>query len=144
MFITSGCSHALDLCIGLLAEPGQNVLIPRPGFSLYQTLAHGYGVRTKFYDLLPERNFEMDLDQLESCIDKQTVAIVYNNPSNPCGSVYSRQHQRKLLAIAQKHRLPIIADEIYESMVFPGQEFVPIATLSEHVPILSCSGTTKR
>ena len=47
----SGCSAALDLCITVLANPGQNILIPRPGFPFYQCVAHGLGIRTKFYDL---------------------------------------------------------------------------------------------
>lgn len=117
VFITSGCSHALDLCISLLAEPGQNILIPRPGFLLYQTLAHGFGIRTKFYDLVPERDFEIDLHSLEAAIDKNTAAIIFNNPSNPCGSVYSVEHIKQVLQTANKHCLPIIADEIYEHMV---------------------------
>lgn len=134
----------MDLAISLLAEPGHNILIPKPGFPLYQTLAKGLGIKTKFYNLLPDRNFEIDLNHLESQIDENTVAIVYNNPSNPCGSLFTVQHIRDLLFIAEKYRLPIIADEIYEWMVYPGQEFVSIGSLSETVPIISCRGTTKR
>lgn len=117
MFITSGCSHAIDICISLLADSGQNILIPRPGFLLYQTLAHGCDIRTKFYDLIPERDFEVDLQSLEAAIDKNTAAIIINNPSNPCGTVYSIEHLKQILQIAQKHCIPIIADEIYEHMV---------------------------
>lgn len=51
MVVSSGCSQALDLCITLLANPGQNILIPKPGFSIYKTLAEGVGVETKYYDL---------------------------------------------------------------------------------------------
>ena len=49
--MSSGCSQALDLCITLLANPGQNILIPKPGFSIYKTLAHSVGVETKYYNL---------------------------------------------------------------------------------------------
>lgn len=132
------------MAISLLAEPGHNILIPKPGFPLYQTLAKGLGIKTKFYNLLSERNFEIDLIHLESQIDENTVAIVYNNPSNPCGSLFKEQHIRNLLYIAEKYRLPIIADEIYEYMVYPGQEFISIGSLSDTVPIISCRGTTKR
>lgn len=51
VIVTSGCSQSLELVITLLANPGQNILIPRPGFPLYQTLAHSAGIETKFYDL---------------------------------------------------------------------------------------------
>ena len=81
------------------------------------------------------------MDQL---IDKDTVAIVVVNPSNPCGSVYSKQHLLDILAVAEKHSLPIIADEIYNDLVFKGQHSYPIATLSKNVPILSCGGLGKK
>lgn len=65
----------------------------------------------------PERQWEADLEHLESLIDERTRAIVVNNPSNPCGSVYSKEHLKAILAIAEKHRVPIIADEIYGNIV---------------------------
>ena len=59
----------------------------------------------------------MDLQDLEAQIDLTTSAIIFNSPSNPCGCVYSEAHQRDLLAVAEKHKLPIIADDVYHSMV---------------------------
>ena len=82
--------------------------------------------------------------------------------SNPCGSVFSVQHLKDILAIAERYKVscdwsvlaavltsdwstqvPIIADEIYEHFVFPGETYVPIASLTSTVPVLSCSGLTK-
>ncbi|CAA3033088.1 tyrosine aminotransferase, partial [Olea europaea subsp. europaea] len=153
--LCSGCSCALDLAITVLANPGQNILVPRPGFSIYRTLAEGLGIRTKPYNLLvsatnldasifAERGWEADLAGLEAAIDEDTAAIVVNNPSNPCGSVFSKQHLRDILDIASRHRVPIIGDEIYEHLVFPGERYYSLGSLSEDVPILSCSGLTKR
>lgn len=142
--MTSGASHALDLCIGTLACPGQNILVPRPGFPLYQTLSSLYKVETKFYDLKPDSNWEVDLEHLEAQIDDKTAAIVYNNPSNPCGSVFSKEHIEAILQIAERYHVPIIADEIYEDVVFSNYEFYPIASLSTEVPVLSVGGTTKK
>lgn len=65
------------------------------------------------YSLLPERKWEADMEHLESLIDERTAALVVTNPSNPCGSVYSRQHILQLVALARRYKLPIIADEIY-------------------------------
>lgn len=59
----------------------------------------------------------MDLADLEAQIDSKTAAIVVNNPSNPCGSVYSAEHLQKILDIAAKYTIPIIADEIYDFFV---------------------------
>lgn len=52
VILTSGCSHAIEMVITAIADSGQNVLIPRPGFSIYQTLSEGFGIQTKYYNLL--------------------------------------------------------------------------------------------
>ncbi|CAF1046446.1 unnamed protein product [Didymodactylos carnosus] len=91
----------------------------------------------------PDRNWEIDLKHLESLIDKQTKAVIINNPSNPCGSVYSAQHLQDIIAVCERNRIPIIADEIYADMVFDETGFFYLGTLSENVPILSCGGISK-
>ena len=63
-----------------------------------------------------------------------------NNPSNPCGSVFPKDHLEQILRICEKHRLPIIADEIYEEMAFPPLETVALASLEGEVPILQVIG----
>ncbi|XP_023942075.2 tyrosine aminotransferase [Bicyclus anynana] len=144
VILTSGCSHAIEMVITAIADCGQNILIPRPGFSIYQTLSEGFGIKTKYYNLLPNEHWKIDLDDLESQIDDDTVAIVINNPSNPCGSVYDKEHLYEILEIASRNKVPIIADEIYEHFVFAGRQFTPISSISKDVPVLTCSGLTKR
>ena len=128
----------------MLATPGCNVLAPRPGFPLYKTLSALLGIEIRYYNLLPERNWQIDLADLDDQIDCNTSAIIYNNPSNPCGSVFPKQHILDFLAVAEKHHVPIIGDEIYEDLVFPGNQFHAIASLTDEVPVLHCSGTTKK
>lgn len=144
VILTSGCSQAIELCIAVLANPGQNILVPRPGFSLYKTLAESMGIEVKLYNLLPEKSWKIDLKQLESLIDEKTACVIVNNPSNPCGSVFSKSHLQKILAVAARQYVPILADEIYGDMVFSDSKFEPLATLSTNVPILSCGGLAKR
>lgn len=144
VILTSGCSQALELAICVLANPGQNLLVPRPGFPLYKTLAESLGISIKYYSLQPEKGWEVDLAELEHQINRNTAAIVVNNPSNPCGSVYSRRHLQSILEVAARNYVPIIADEIYDYFVFQGEEFYPIASLSLSVPVLTCGGLTKR
>ena len=67
-----------------------------------------------------DRCWEADLDDLERQVDSNTRAIVVNNPSNPCGSVYSQEHLRGIVGVARKHRLPIISDEVYADVVSEG------------------------
>lgn len=126
-------------------------MLPCPGFSLYETLASSKGVSCnsivilgKFYALSPEKQWEINIPHLISQIDQNTACILINNPSNPCGSVYSKQHLLDLLAVAERFNLPIISDEIYADMVFDGHIFFPLATLTNKVPILTCGGLAKR
>lgn len=144
VILTSGCSGALDLCITCLANPGQNIVVPRPGFSIYKTLAESLGIHVRHYNLLPEKSWEVDLENLESHIDEHTAAIIVNSPSNPCGSVFSKTHLQEILEVAETYKVPIIADEIYEHFVYKGTEYHSMASLTTTVPILSCSGLTKR
>ena len=97
-----------------------------------------------FYTLLEDNNWQVDLDQMESLIDNKTKAIIVTNPSNPCGSVYSIQHLQQILTIAHKHKLPVIADEIYGELTWEGHVFHPMATLEPKVPMLTVDGISKR
>mmetsp|Transcript_18060 Transcript_18060/g.57726 ORF Transcript_18060/g.57726 Transcript_18060/m.57726 type:complete len:395 (+) Transcript_18060:354-1538(+) len=141
--LTSGCSGALDIAIKALCSEGDELLVPRPGFALYETLAKSNGADVKYYDLVPDRSWEADLEHLEKCIGGKTRAILVNNPSNPCGSVYSQEHLNAILAIAEKHGLPIIADEIYGNITFDGHKFHALASLTKTVPILEVGGIAK-
>jgi len=133
VIITSGCSGAIELCIGTLANAGENILIPKPGFSIYRTISISNGVEVKMYDLLPEKEWEVDLIHMESLIDEKTACIIVTNPSNPCGSVYTKEHITAICKVAERNRLPIIADEIYAYSVFSGETFVPLACCTTNV-----------
>lgn len=102
------------------------------------------GIVTKAYNLDPSQGWNIDLKHMESLIDSKTRAIIVNNPGNPCGSVYSKEHILDILAIAERHKLPIISDEVYEFFAFPGVEYHPISSLSKNVPVLACSALSKR
>lgn len=120
VIIASGCSGALDLCISALLDTGDNLLVPKPGFPLYQVITESLGAHCRHYPLLPEKNWEADVPALEALIDARTRALLINNPSNPTGSTFSAAHLRALAAVARRHNLPIIADEIYGGLVYDG------------------------
>lgn len=143
IIMASGGSGALEMAITALVDEGDNLLVPKPGFPLYQVIAESNGSSVKEYPLLPDRDWEVDAAALDALVDGRTRAIVVNNPSNPCGSLFGDANLRAILAVAEKHRLPIIADEIYGFMVFSGNTFRPIASLTSTVPVLSVSGMAK-
>lgn len=101
-------------------------------------------MEAKYYKLLQERNWEIDLDHLESLVDENTKVLMVINPSNPCGSVFSKKHQLEIIAFAHKHKLPIIADEVYYGMNFGDDtEFHSFGNLTKEVPIICTSSLSK-
>lgn len=143
VILCCGCGHALEMCILSLVAPGENLLIPRPCYN-YRTWTDGLKIETRPYNLDPANGWNVDLKHMESLIDGKTRAIIVNNPGNPCGSVFSEDHILEILDIAERHKLPIIADEVYEFFTFPGVKFHSIASLSKEVPVLTCSALSKR
>ncbi|PVV04337.1 hypothetical protein BB560_001164 [Smittium megazygosporum] len=144
VFLASGGSGSIEFALIALCGPGDTVLTPLPGFTLYNTTASSHGISVKGYNLLPEKNWEVDLDHLESLIDSTTKAILINNPSNPCGSNWSKEHILAIIAICEKHKIPLISDEIYEHLVFGDEVFYSTASLSKTVPVLTLGGIAKR
>lgn len=144
VIIASGASGALEIAINGLMNEGDSLLIPNPGFALYQVLAESLGGVVKKYELNPSRQWEIDLESMENAIDDTTKAIVINNPSNPCGNILPRENLLGVVALAEKYHLPIIADEIYDKILFSGQTFTPIASLTTTVPILTVGGLAKQ
>eukprot|EP01084_Bolivina_argentea_P231389 390242_1 len=147
VLVTVGCVGSINLALMTLLNPGDNILLPRPGFSYYRTVCEAYDFEIKFYDLLPNKNWAIDVNQLESLIDDRTKAIFINNPSNPCGNVLSKNNLLNVIDIAEKRKLPIVADEIYGELVFPGNTFYSVTTLCAEydmrVPVFMLSGMAK-
>lgn len=82
-------------------DEGDNILVPSPGFPLYQVIVDSLGGNVKHYALKPESSWECDFEDMEKLIDQNTKAILINNPSNPCGSCYSREHLVEIAAFAK-------------------------------------------
>jgi len=132
----------------VLLDAGDALLVPRPGFPLYTTLAEARGVAVAPYRLLPERAWEADLAEVEAALAAAAArgaraALLLNNPSNPCGSVFSRAHVGALLDLAARFRAPVISDEIYAHVVFSGPPFVSAAAARADVPLLVVGGIAK-
>lgn len=143
VILTCGTSGALEMVFNALCNPGDNVLVPRPGFPLFRTLLDNLGVEVRYYDLDPHRQWQIRLEQLPKLVDSRTAALVVNNPSNPCGSVFSYSHMMSIIEMAQRLCIPIVADEVYADMTFSGYQFFSFASLSEYVPILSVGSVSK-
>ncbi|KAG5893201.1 hypothetical protein JTB14_025606 [Gonioctena quinquepunctata] len=145
VILCSGCSSSLEHCITVLADgaKNQNILIPRPGFPIYRTLAEHVGVEVRYYNLIPENNWEADLCHLASPDRRQYRSYSHQQPFKPMWIKLQRRTSPQYPRDRFKYRIPVIADEIYENLVFPGE--VRIHSVSDScVPILICGGIAKR
>lgn len=118
VIITSGASEGLMACALALYDPGDEVLVPDPGFVLYGPQARLMGARPVPYALEERNGFLPNLDTLESQITSRTRAIVVNSPSNPTGSVLPRSMVDALCAFADHHDLTIVSDEVYDRITY--------------------------
>lgn len=144
VYVTSGCTQAIELALSILARPGANILVPRPGFPIYELCAAFRHLEIRRYDLLPEKGWEVDLKAVEALADHQTVAMVIINPGNPCGNVYSYQHLKKIAETAARLKLPVIADEVYGHLAFGDNPFVPMGVFGSTVTVLTLGSLSKR
>jgi tyrosine aminotransferase len=150
VIVTNGCSGALDLALTSLLDPGTTLLVPKPGFPLYQEIAEAVGANVVPYRLDPNSRWQCDLSHLEEIMANHSNvrAIVINNPSSPTGSVFSEKHLQQILEFALKHHLPIVADEVYGDLTFGSNKFYPMAEVAARngqlVPVVTCSGLSKQ
>lgn len=96
VYVTSGCTQAIEVVLSILARPGANILVPRPGFPIYELCAAFRHLEVRRFDLLPDNAWEVDLNAVEALADHNTIAMVIINPGNPCGNVYTYQHLQKV------------------------------------------------
>ncbi len=143
VFIGNGVSELIDLALRALLNPGDEVLVPSPDYPLWSAAVTLNGGKVRYYDCLPEHEFQPDPEQIAGLINKRTRAIVLINPNNPSGAVYGEATLSSIAEIAGAHGLLVMADEIYDQMVYEDAEFVPMATLAGEVPCLTFSGLSK-
>ena len=143
VFIGNGVSELIDLALRALLNNGDEVLVPSPDYPLWSAATALNGGVVKHYPCRPHTGFEPDLEALEKLIGPRTRAMVIINPNNPSGAVYSRETLQSMVAIAEKHGLVILSDEIYDQMVYDDAEFVPVAPLVTDTVCLTFSGLSK-
>tara|TARA_B100000929_G_scaffold3322_1_gene2802 strand:- start:809 stop:1957 length:1149 start_codon:yes stop_codon:yes gene_type:complete len=116
----SGTNGLLDIFLALVG-PGDNVLIPEPYFPLYPSDVLICGGEPNLYPCTFENGFVPTIEDLESRVDENTVAVLYNFPSNPTGGNVTASQRDELVAFASEHDLWLITDEVYDRIVYDGQ-----------------------
>jgi alanine-synthesizing transaminase len=140
--ITSGTSEGIELTLTALAESGDEVLVPSPTYPLYTAVLAKIGARAVFYRTDPSRKWAPDIDHLESQIRPSTRAVVVIDPNNPTGATYDTETRRALVDLADRHNIPLLADEVYADLAYDGP--VPaLAALNPDAPVISFSSLSK-
>eukprot|EP01018_Ginkgo_biloba_P025804 Gb_40015 [translate_table: standard] len=142
--LTVGCRQAVQVSVAVLARKDANILLPRPVYPLYEAVLAYNGIEARYYSLIPEKDWEVDLDQVQSMADNNTVAMVLINPNNPSGAVFSYDHLAKVAEMAKGLGLLVISDEVYAHMVFGEKPFVPMGLFASTVPVLTVGSISKR
>ncbi|OPL12203.1 MAG: aminotransferase [delta proteobacterium ML8_D] len=143
ILITTGASEAIDFALSALVNKGENVLVPSPGYPLYNALLSRLIGEARPY-LLDENNaWQPNIDHIEKQIDEKTRAIVIINPNNPTGAVYSEDTLRKVVELARRYNLVIFSDEIYDKLILNGQHHISTASLDKELPIVTFNGLSK-
>ncbi|KAK4699611.1 hypothetical protein P7C70_g6650, partial [Phenoliferia sp. Uapishka_3] len=132
--MTHGASGALDMAFAVLSDERNNVIFPRPLFTAYETMITTAKATIRYYDLLPEQNWEVDMESLEAQIDENTAFILINNPSNPCGSNWSEAHLREIAALAARRHIVVLSDEVYAGMAWSVSGPRPAAADAPRIP----------
>jgi alanine-synthesizing transaminase len=143
VFIGNGVSELIDLTLRALLNPGDEVLVPSPDYPLWTAAVNLNTGRAVHYPCHPEQRFIPDPEEIESLITKRTRAIVVVNPNNPTGAVYPREILTAIAQLAEKHRLVVLCDEIYDHILYDDAEFIPMATLVHNTLCCTMSGLSK-
>jgi alanine-synthesizing transaminase len=143
VFIGNGVSELIDLVLRALLNDGDEVLVPSPDYPLWTAATILNRGRAVHYPCHPRNGFIPDPDEVERLVTQRTRAIVIINPNNPTGAVYGREVLARLARLAERHRLLVLSDEIYDQMTYDGAEFVPMATLVHDTLCATLSGLSK-
>ncbi len=142
VIITSGASEGIELALTALLDPGDEVLVPCPTYPLYTAIIAKLGAQAVYYNTCVDAGWQPDLDHLERSITARTRALVIIDPNNPTGAVYTPAVRRRLLEIADRHGLVILADEVYGDLTYEGP-VPPIGSLQHDALLLSFSSLSK-
>jgi alanine-synthesizing transaminase len=143
VFIGNGVSELIDLSLRGLLNPGDQVLVPAPDYPLWTAAVILNDGQPVHYPCPPERQGLPDAAEIERMITPRTRAIVIINPNNPNGAVYPKPLLQEIAALAEKHRLVVFSDEIYEGLLYDDAEFHAMAPLVRDTLCVTMSGLSK-
>ncbi|MDD6711176.1 MAG: pyridoxal phosphate-dependent aminotransferase [Sharpea porci] len=118
VIVTTGSSEGIDLAIRTLIDPGDEIIIPNPGYVAYESAVRAANGKMVFLPLDEEHHFKIQPDILEATITNKTKVLLINYPNNPTGAMMTKEELAQLVPIIKKHELIVISDEIYSELSY--------------------------
>lgn len=118
LFLTASTSEAYSFVFRLLANPGDEILVPRPSYPLFDFLARLNDIVLMAYSLEYHKRWRIDFDSIKRALSPNTRAVLVVNPNNPTGSGIPLEEREALLALCREHRLALISDEVFLDFEF--------------------------
>lgn len=133
VYVVDGAQQGLHLAMSLLLSPGDEILIPNPGYPTFAMTSRLLSAVPVGYPLYPEEDFQPRIQDIEALITDRTRVLMLNSPSNPLGAVLGEDLTRQLVELARRHDLWIISDECYEAFTYDVPHVSP-ARFDSEVP----------
>ncbi len=143
VYLGNGVSELIVMTMQALMNDGDEVLIPMPDYPLWTAAANLAGGTAVHYRCNEDDNWHPDIEDIKSKITSKTKGIVVINPNNPTGSLYSDELLKQIIEVAKEYNLIIMADEIYDRILYDDHVHTPMSTLTDDVLVLSYNGLSK-
>ncbi|MFH8382526.1 pyridoxal phosphate-dependent aminotransferase [Kitasatospora sp. NPDC018058] len=143
VYLGNGVSELIQMAVTALVDDGDEVLVPMPDYPLWTAVVRLAGGKAVHYLCDEEAEWYPDLDDIAAKVTARTKAIVVINPNNPTGAVYPKELLEGILDLARRHQLMVLADEIYDKILYDGTEHHCLAALADDVLTLTFNGLSK-
>ncbi len=143
VFIGNGVSEVVNFALMPLLNPGDEVLIPTPNYSLWSNTILLAGAKPVYYRCDEQSGWNPDVADLRSKVTSKTRAMVIINPNNPTGVLYDTDILHQMLQVAREHDLIVFSDEIYDRLVMDGLQHVSTAALAPDLTVVTMNGLSK-
>lgn len=143
VYLGNGVSELIVMTMQALMDDGDEVLIPMPDYPLWTAAANLAGGTAVHYRCNEGDNWHPDIEDIKSKITSKTKGIVVINPNNPTGALYSNDILKQIIEVAKEHDLVLMADEIYDRVLYDEAVHTPMSTLTDEVLVLTYNGLSK-
>lgn len=143
IILTASASESYDLLFSTLAERGDRILLPTPGYPLFEHLAHKAGLEPAYYRLDETAGYRIDTDSVRRAISLDTRFLVLISPNNPTGRTASEEELREIAELCGRYGVMLVTDEVFSEFTYTGAALPRPARLETTVPVFTLNGISK-